>query len=68
MFNVRKTHKALNKNFVLLADLTICQYIGLCIKIICQKFHIKTPFTFWDMRMWDMQKVCLQTFRNNGIC
>ena len=37
-------------------------------KIISWKFHIKTPFTFWDMRTWDMWKVCLQTLRNNGIC
>ena len=32
------------------------------------KFHIKTPSTFSDMRMWIMWKVCLQTFRNNRIC
>ena len=24
---------------------------------------LKTPFTFWDMRMWDIWKVCSQTFR-----
>ena len=36
--------------------------------ICCWRFLIKTPFTFWDMRAWDMWKVCLQTFRNNRIC
>ena len=36
-------------------------------KIICLKFHIKTPFSFWDMRTWDTRTVCLQTFRNNRI-
>ena len=34
----------------------------------CFRFHIKTPFTFWDIRTWDEWKVCLQTFRNNRIC
>ena len=34
----------------------------------CWRFQIKTPFTFIDMRTWDMWKVCLQTFRNNRIC
>ena len=43
-----------------------CQYLHLHMKIICWRFHIKTP-TFWDMRMWNMWKVCLQTFRNNKI-
>ena len=37
-------------------------------KILCRRFHIKTPFTFWDMRAWDMLKICLQIFRNNRIC
>ena len=46
------------------ADLKICQYLRLHMKVICWKFHIKTPFTFWDMRTWDMWKVSLQTFRN----
>ena len=32
------------------------------------KISHKTRFTFWDMRTWDMWKVCLQTFRNNRIC
>ena len=39
------------------------------------EFHIKTPFTFWDMRTWvclftkkKNLNVCLQTFRNNRIC
>ena len=34
---------------------------------ICRRFHIKTPFTLWDTRTWDMWKICLQTFRNNRI-
>ena len=50
------------------ADLKICQYLRLHMKLICWRFHIKTPFTFWDMRTWDMWKVCLQTYRNNQIC
>ena len=33
-------------------------------KIICRRFQIKTPFTFWDKRTWDIWKVCLQTFIN----
>ena len=37
-------------------------------KMICWRFYIKTPSTFWDMRTWDMSKVCLRTFRNNRIC
>ena len=37
-------------------------------KIIYWRFHIKGPFTFWDMRAWDMWKVCLQTFWDNRIC
>ena len=28
------------------ADLRTCQYIRFHIKIICRRFHIKTPFTF----------------------
>ena len=60
--------KLLNIHGTLIADLKICQYLPLHMKIICQRFHIKAPFTFWDMRMWDMWKVCLQTFRNNRIC
>ena len=32
------------------------------------RFHIKTPFTFWDMRPWGMWKVCLQIFRSKRIC
>ena len=42
--------------------------IRLHMKIICRRFHIKTPFTFWDMRTWNMWKVSLQTFINNRIC
>ena len=37
----------------------ICRYL--------RRFHINTPFTFWDMRTWDVWKVYLQTFRNNRI-
>ena len=29
----------------------ICLYM----KIICWRFHIKTPFTFWDMPTWNMR-------------
>ena len=43
----------------------IWKYVNL---IVCWRFHIKTHFTLSDMHMWDMLKVCLQTFRNNGIC
>ena len=37
----------------------IYQYLGLLMKIICWRFHIKTPFTFWDMLTWNMWKVFL---------
>ena len=50
------------------ADLKICKYIRLHMKMTCRRFHIKTPFTFWDICTWDILKVCLQTFRNNRIC
>ena len=43
------------------ADLKICQYFRLHIKIICWRFHIKTSFTFWDMLTWDMCKDFLQS-------
>ena len=46
----------------------IWKYLPPHMKIICWRFHIKTPFTFWDMRTWNMWKVCLQTFRNNRMC
>ena len=36
-------------------------------KWLCRRFHIKTPFTLWNMRTWDMWNVCLQTFRNNRM-
>ena len=36
--------------------------------LICWRFHIKTPFTFWVMRTRDMWKFCLQTFKNNRMC
>ena len=45
----------------------ICQYLRLHTKAICWRFHIKSPFTFWDMHMWNMWKVCLQTFSKNRI-
>ena len=48
--------------------MNICQYLRLHMKIICWRFHIRTPFTFWDLCTWNMWKVCLQTFRNNRIC
>ena len=38
------------------------------LKIMYWRFHIKTPFTFWDTHTLEMWKVCLQTFRNNRIC
>ena len=50
------------------ADLKICQYLCLHVKIIYWRFHIKVPLTFWDMRKWVMWKVCLQTFSNNRTC
>ena len=50
------------------AYLKICLYLRLHMKIICWRFHSKTPFIFWDMRTWDMWKVCLKTFRNKIIC
>ena len=46
----------------------ICHYHTFNIKIIYWRFHIKSCFTFWDIRTWDMSKVCLQTFRNNRVC
>ena len=48
--------------------LEICKYLRLQMNIICWRSYIKTPHTFWDMRTWDMWKVCLRTFRNNRIC
>ena len=52
-FNARKTYKAYTQTSLL----------RFYMKMIWQTFHIKRPFTFWDM--W---KVCLQKFRNNRIC
>ena len=49
------------------ADLRICQNLPLHIQIICWRFHVKAPFISWDIRPWDMWKVCLQTLRNNRI-
>ena len=37
------------------ADLKVCQYLRLHMKIICWRFHIKTSFTFWDMYTWDIE-------------
>ena len=31
------------------------------------RFHIKTHYTFWDIRTWDMWNVCLQTLGNNKM-
>ena len=39
------------------ADLKICQYLRLHMKITCRRFHAQTPFTFWDRHTWDMWKV-----------
>ena len=50
------------------ADLKICQYLRLYMKMICWTFHIKISFTFWDTCTWDTWKVSLQTFRNIRIC
>ena len=39
----------------------------ICAREICERFvykhsetieYVKTPFTFWDMHMWDMWRVC----------
>ena len=38
-------------------DFKICQYLCFHMKIISRKFHISTPFTFWDTRTWDIRKV-----------
>ena len=35
--------------------------------MICRRFHIITPFVFWDTRTRDMWNVCLQTYGNNRI-
>ena len=82
MFNATKTHRAYIEfgifslyfivvNFFVLFQLikgTLMQ-IWKSANIFAFTFHIiKTPFTFWDMRTWDMGKVCLQTIRNNRIC
>ena len=50
-----------------IADLKICQYFCFYMKTICWRFHIKTFLNFWDIRTWDIWKVCLQTFWNNRI-
>ena len=43
-------------------------YLRLHIKIICRRFHITRPFSFWDIRTRDIWNVCLQTYKNNRIC
>ena len=54
--------KLLKMEMQINADLNICQYLCLHMKL-CRSFHIRTPFKFWDMRK-DMWKVCLELFRN----
>ena len=49
------------------ADMKFCWYIRLRIKIICRRFRIIRPFTFWDIRNQDIWNVCLQTSRDNRI-
>ena len=46
----------------------VLQYICLHVKIAQLRFCITTPFTLSDMGTLVMQNVCLQTYRNNGIC
>ena len=36
------------------ANMKICQFLRLLMKIICWRFHIKTPFTFSEMPSRDM--------------
>ena len=66
---MRLTWYTLNPPLVLLfqrytnAGMKICKY-RLYMKIICWRFHIKTAFSFWDIRTW---YVCLETFRINRI-
>ena len=38
------------------ADLKICEYLRLHMKIICWIFHIKTSFPFGDMHTWECKK------------
>ena len=38
------------------AYLKICHYLRFYMEIICWRFHIKTPFTFWNMHLWDCEK------------
>ena len=38
------------------ADLKIYQCLRHHMKIICPRFHIKAPFTFWDMRSKSCEK------------
>ena len=45
----------------------ILQYISLHIKKVPRRLHIKTPFTFLDMRALNIRNVCLQTYRNSRI-
>ena len=62
----RFLHDFWRKMFLLLYS--IKGTLRLHMKIICWRFHIKTPFTFWDMRTWGVWKVCLQTFINKKLC
>ena len=45
-----------------------CSYLRFHIKMICRRFRIIRPFTFWDIRTRDMWNVLLQTNRNNRTC
>ena len=49
-------------------DLKICQYLLLYIKIICWRFHFKTPFYFLRYANVRYVKSLFTTFRNNRIC
>ena len=44
------------------ADLAICQYLRLHMKIICWRFHIKTPFTFY----FNLYTIILVSFPSGG--
>ena len=50
----------------------IYQYLCLRMKMICWRFIIKTPFSFWDICDWDVWKVCFDMntnmYENFKIC
>ena len=50
----------------------IYQYLCLRMKMICWRFIIKMPFSFWDICDWDMWKVCFDMntnmYENFKIC